>query len=251
MSVESVVCVPGPWQSREDLMRAVMELPGEDGPRFVLAGVLMMELVTEDALELEWHSRDPSLARAFTVAGRGALDADELAAIDAAPGHVFLIDRDAGSLQSARRVMIFAEALLRAGGLGVKVESAGVAHGIEAWRAMTSDAHDVGALLAAYLAFVGDPSQGFFTCGMHNLGLPDAVVPPGLEPERAVDLLETFALYLAAEQPQIEEGQTFAVAEDAPVYELAHQPCAHFPADDPFHNPIGLWALLPVEGPQG
>ncbi len=247
MNIDCVLCIPGPWPNRDELMRALVELRGEDGPRFLAAGQLMVELVTEDALQFEWHERALELARAFEVAGRGALSQAELQAIDDAPGHVFLIDPDGGSLQSARRAMIFAEALLRAGGLGVKVESAGVAHGVETWRAMTGDAHDVGALLAAYLAFVGEPGRGFFTCGMHNLGLPDAVVPPGLAPEQAVDLLESFTLYLAAEEPELESGQTFAAAEDAPVFELQHQPCEHFAADDPFHNPFGMWALLPIE----
>jgi len=246
MNIESVICVPGPWQSRDELVQAVHELEGHDGPRFMLAGNLMVEAITDDALEWEWHPREISLARAFEVAGRGALDAAELRAIAQAPGHVFLIDPEGGSLPAARRAMIFAEALLRAGGLGVKVETAGVAHSAEAWREATGDAHDLAAVLWAFVATVGDPEQGFFTCGMHNLGLPEAVVPASLDPEQAVDLLDVFTLYMAAEEPALEDGQSFAAGEDAPMYELAHQPCEHFPAGQPFHNPLGMWALLPM-----
>jgi hypothetical protein len=248
MKVESVVCVPGPWPDREALLRAVAELLAEDGPRFVMAGAVMVEVVTEGALEWEWHPRDAGLARSFEVAGRGGLTPRELAAIAEAPGHVFLIDPEGGSVEAARRMMIFAHGLLRAGGLGVKVESAGVAHSAETWRAMTAEAHDMEAVLAAFLAVVGDPEQGFFTCGMHNLGLADAVVPASLDPEAAVDLLDVFTLYIASDEPDLESGQTFAADEDAPVYELEHQPCAHFPPGDTFHNPFGLWALLPLEG---
>ena len=248
MKVESVVCVPGPWPDRDALVDAVAELQAQDGPRFLMAGKLMVELVTEGALEWEWHPGDPKLARAFEVAGRGGLSRRELAAIADAPGHVFLVDPEGGSLEAARRLMIFADGLLRAGGLGVKVESAGVAHSVEAWREMTAAAHDVAAVLAAWLAIVGDPSQGFFTCGMHNLGLAEAVVPASLSPDAAVELLDVFTLYAASEEPELDDGQTFAAAEEAPIYELEHQPCTHFPEGDAFHNPFGLWALLPLEG---
>jgi hypothetical protein len=251
MKIESVVCVPGPWADRDAMMRAVAELLGEDGPRFVMAGALMVELVSEAELEWRWEPRAEGLGRAFEIAGRGSLEASELAAIAAAPGHVFLIDPEGGSLQAARRVMIFAEALLRAGGLGVKVESAGVAHSAPAWREMTDAAHDVAALLAAWVTIVGAPEQGFFTCGMHNLGLPEALVPASLDPDAAVELLDVFTLYLAADEPELEDGQTFAADEDAPVFELVHQPCEHFAPDNPFHNPYGMWALLPLEAHAG
>lgn len=251
MSVECVVCVPGFWQGRDELMRAVAELLAEDGPRFVMAGQMVVELVTEAAMEWDWHPRDPALARSFEVAGRGSLSDGELAAIDGAPGHVFLIDPEGGSVEAARRMMIFADALLRAGGLGVKVESAGVAHCASSWREMTAEAHDLTAVLTAFVAAVGDPEQGFFTCGMHNLGLPEAVVPASLEPEVAVDLMDVFTFYLAAEEPEIEDGQTFAAEEGASLFELAHQPCAHFAEDDPFFNPFGMWALLLVDGGEG
>jgi hypothetical protein len=246
MTVESVVCVPGPWPDRDALVSAVAELQAQDGPRFLMADTMMVEMVTEGALEWEWRPRDPKLARAFEVAGRGALSRRELAAIAAAPGQVFLGDPDGGSLEAARRMMIFADGLLRAGGLGVKVESAGVAHSAAAWREMTSTAHDVAAVLAAWLAIVGDPTQGFFTCGMHNLGLAEAVVPSSLSPDAALELLDVFTLYAASEEPKLADGQTFAADEDAPVFELEHQPCAHFPAGDAFHNPHGLWLLLPL-----
>ncbi len=251
MNIESVVCVPGPWQGRDELMQAVAELAAEDGPRFLMAGQMVVELVTEAAMEWEWHAREPGLARAFEVAGRGSLSPAELMAIAEAPGHVFLMDPEGGSVEAARRMMIFAEALLRAGGLGVKVESAGVAHSAAAWREMTAEAHDLTAVLAAFVAAVGDPDQGFFTCGMHNLGLPEAVVPASLDPDTAVDLMDVFTFYLAAEEPEIEEGQTFAAEEGAPLYELTHQPCDHFGADDPFHNPFGMWAMLPMVEDEG
>jgi hypothetical protein len=247
MKIESVVCVPGPWEDPDAMVEAVTELLGEEGPRFGMAEELMVELVSEDALVWRWAPHREGLARTFSIAGRGSFGEPELAAIGAAPGHAFLVDPEGGSLQAARRMMIFADALLRAGGLGVKVESAGVAHSVEAWREMTAAAHDIAALLAGFVTVVGAPGQGFYTCGMHNLGLPEALVPASLEPEAAVELLDAFTLYLAAEEPVLEDGQTFAAAEDAPQYELAHQPCEHFEPGDPFHNPFGMWALHPLE----
>ncbi len=244
MKVESVVCVPGPWRDRDELVRAVAGLRVEDGPRFVMAGAVMMEVVSEGAVEWSWEARDPQLRRAFEVAGRGSLTGGLLGTIEHSPGHVFLVDPDGGDMAAARRMLIFAEGLLRAGGHAVKVESAGLAHDAKSWREMTDHIHDALALFRAFVALVGDASTGFFTCGMHNLGHPDVVVPASVESEAAAEIMDAFCLYLLVEEPEMQSGQTFAAAEDAPVFELELRPCEHFPPKDPFHNPFGCWVLL-------
>lgn len=247
MTIETVVCVPGPWRDRDELVRAVAALLPEDGPRFLMAGAVMVEVVTEGAVQWSWEARAPQLRQAFEVAGRGGLSKSTLGAVERAPGQVFLIDPEGGDLAAARRMLVFAEGLLRVGGHAVKVESAGVAHDVETWREMTAHAHDAFALYSAFVVLVGSPDTGFFSCGMHNLGHPEVAVPPGMDPELAAELMDTFCLYLLTEEPELEDGQTFAVDDDAPVFELEHGPCVHFPQGDPFHNPFGVWTLVPVE----
>ncbi len=244
MAVRSILSVLGPWASPDALVDSLDALRAEDGPRFALTGDRMVELVTEGSLAWSWQAPEPRLPRAFELAGtgiRGALLRD----LGRARGHVMLIDECGGSTEAARQMMIFGDALLRAGGLAVKVESAGLAHAAEDWREMTRFAHDAAALVSAFVAMVGDPAQGFFTCGMHNLGLPDAVVAPGVEPGEAAELLDSFALYLACEAPRLEEGETFSRDEGEPAWVLERQPCAHLEVGPPRHNPYGMWGLFP------
>jgi hypothetical protein len=82
---------------------------------------------------------------------------------------------------------------------------------------------------------------------MHNLGLPDVLLPPVLEPEASGDLLDAFTFYMLAEEPSLEDGDAFAPAEDAPAWFLERRECDHFEEGDPLFNPFGMWLLLPEE----
>lgn len=248
MQIATIVRVPGPWASAAEAAEALAGLEAADGPRFAVADDEIIELVTAGVLGWHWEPGAPHWRRAFEIAARGTIDPKLAVGVGQAAGHVVLIDQQGGTLERARQVMIFADALLRAGGLAVMVESAGVAHSAADWRGLTQHAHDAAALVEAFVCMVGDPSQGWFTCGMHNLGQPDAVVPAALAPEQAADLLDSFVLYLVCEEPALEGGEGFAPHEDGPAWALEHQACDHLEVGSALFNPLGLWALLPDEG---
>jgi hypothetical protein len=129
-----------------------------------------------------------------------------------------------------------AATLLDAGGYGVKVETAGVAHSTGDWLEQTHrcETHP-GALYIAYVALVGRTGQ-FYSCGMHNLGFPDAIIPAGLTAAQSGAILRGFLMQILHEQPVLVSGET--VVRDGP--------CHTFSIDDPFHNPFGLWRLWPM-----
>jgi len=81
-----------------------------------------------------------------------------------------------------------------------------------------------------------------YSCGMHNLGYPDAIIDAGAS-ENPVELLRVFSYYLFSERPAVATGETFRASEHAPRYRLSLEPCELYDSDDIFHNPYGMWRL--------
>ena len=132
--------------------------------------------------------------------------------------------------------------LLKAGGIAVKVESSGVAHSAETWREMT-DSQFLPNLHRAFVVSVGD-KEGCFSCGMHNLGLRDAVVAPDdADPGYAAQLMYRLQLYELLESPDLRHGHTFSLDAESPRFRLLAEDCTTYPSGDPFHNPYGMWRL--------
>jgi hypothetical protein len=137
--------------------------------------------------------------------------------------------------------MLAARGLLDAGGLGVKVESSGLAHAPAAWRQMCSEFH----LFSPYHAFVVvvTGQSEAYSCGMHTFGLRDAHVTG----ERSSDPLQvarTFSWYLFTERPEMKEGQTFSCDAQSPVYRIRSSGGPDYDPDSLFINPYGTWQLL-------
>jgi hypothetical protein len=231
-----ILGVPGQWPTRSDIVTAIARLSGG----LIFAGHVLHDTTTNHSYQLDVYEHDPDLARAFALAGRRSLSDIDLAAIDAHTYTLYVIGTG-GSRERAKQLMQVCTRLLQAGGLAVKIETAGVAHSANDWQTFTTDP-EPSALYSAYVTLIGTPER-FYSCGMHNLGLPDAVVPGRLSANEAAQLLETFLRYLFLEQPNLKTGQTFSSDVQAPRYQLRLTPCTFYAADDPFYNPYGLWML--------
>jgi hypothetical protein len=207
-----------------------------------------MNLATHEAFELQIHEHDPRLREVFKIAGSGKFSERDLALIASHTYTLYALG-PAGSLESARSAMAVACGLLRAGGLAVKVESAGVAHTAEHWFRFSETAGPL-PLYGAYVTLIGGGGT-VYSCGMHNLGLRDGIVSGNISPKEATGLLQTFLLYTLLETPVLEHGHTFSVDAQAPRYRLEAETCSKYAPDRAFHNPFGMWRLCPVEGHQG
>lgn len=209
----------------------------------MFAGAIMMHIESKTHFQVDVYDHDDNLAEAFRVASGGKITSDEIRPIE---GHTFCVYlmADGGSVESARRFVAAGEALLKCSGLGVKIESAGLAHSPTTWKQFA--ANDLlGNLMKAFVTYVGNDDT-FYSCGMHNLGYPDCVVQAPVEPTVAANLLHSFLGYLIVEAPTVLSGQTFSVDAESPRYRLFKEECAMFPPDDPFHNPYGIWKMVPA-----
>jgi hypothetical protein len=240
MSTTTVVGVPGPWADTSDLRRALVD------QNVLYAGQIALEIGAERGAIVVFRGHDPNLRVAFRAAGAySSLTEAEYGEIGLQRSCVYLVDEDAGSLEAASRIARLSLALVRAGGLGVKVESAGKAHSPSDWEALfASGAHEAD-LIDGYVVYVGAQGEEYYSCGMHNLGCPDAVAPSGLSPRGAYELLDVFCRFELIDKPTLNSGETFAAGPDAPTFRLRHE-SSHFDEDDLFWNEHGAWHLEPT-----
>ncbi len=232
-----VLCIPGLWSSRSELIEAIVR--SDSG--YLFAGSVLMHLATRQCFELEFHASDPRMAAAFRTAGPHWRDTPAMNAISPHTSVVYLIG-PGGSKPNADAMMLASAALLEAGGLGVKVETSGIAHSPEDWKDMCANVH----LFSAHRAYVLYVTGAqVYSCGMHNLGLRDAIVEHN-GTSASVELLRVFTHYLFVESPAMLPGQTFSVDSDAPVYRVTDDPGAAYDEGSLFTNPYGGWRLAPI-----
>ena len=234
----TVLCIPGPWLSRSELVEKIVR----GGSGYLFAGQVLMHVQTRSTCSLEFHAADPRMGAAFRAAGPHWADTADMQRVDSHASVVYLV-ADGGTAIQAEALMQAAAALLDAGGLGVKVESSGVAHAPTTWRELCADLHLFSAH-RAYVLYITGPKV--YSCGMHNLGLCDAIVDNDGDTAEAVELLRVFTRYLFTESPTIRAGQTFSTAADAPAYRLLDDAGPGYEADSLFANPFGYWRLLRV-----
>lgn len=235
-SPQAVLCIPGPWPTRQSLVEQLESRA--DG--YLVAGPMLFHALSGEAYLLEWEAHDPRMAPAFRAAGAHWAASAEMARIDEHTSVAYLIGQVA-SRAEAQGMMLAADALLAAGGLGVKIEGLGLAHAPNAWRAHCAEREGFGAYRAWVLIVAGAQVR---SCGMQHVGLRDAIVDAH-DAADAIALLRGFSEYSFAESPALRVGQTFAAAPGAPVYRLSEaSQGGDAPNED--QNPFGYWRLTPA-----
>lgn len=140
--------------------------------------------------------------------------------------------------------------LLKAGGIALKCESAGVSHARARWfdlaSAVDSKEGPWFALFDAYVQLPLQSEENLYSCGMHLLGEPDLIVTNDVLNRASgdvVELFQQFGLYLLADcgVGKFGSGHTFSVAKEAPRYRVVWEPCTGYDEEDFFFNPFGRW----------
>jgi hypothetical protein len=224
--------VPGPFASigalADALVRGGLARPVRRDDGALVAGEVGLRLVD-----------DPSLAEAFE---RGVgCDAGLLTAITRA-GRAALLDVAVPWASEPRAVRELVEHLAAAGALAVRFEGSGTAWSCPALlEQLQSDS--LAAAHRAAVVFVRDEDV-VFSCGMHQLGLPDAEVAAE-DPRAAVALLQSFQLFQLIDRPLLATGHTFAPDASSPRRALERWPDGRHHVSDGRHNPFGLFRLQP------
>lgn len=200
-----------------------------------------MEMNSKSGFRVHFERADDRMESLFRTAGRHWRDSIEMTAIGRHKSIAYLVD-EGGSRARIEALMAAAAALINADGLGIKVDSSGLAHSPAQWIDLVSNIH----LSSAYRAFVvtvGDDAP--YTCGMHNFGMKDVRLPSGIS--NAANIASLFAWYLFSEEPDILPGHTFSVTSDAPKFRVENATAIEYPFGSLFENKFGTWQLIPVE----
>lgn len=237
-ALEMVLCIPGPWPDRDACFKAVMQ----DSGGYLMLGDSLLHVASSFKCALEFQGPDPEIERAFSASASDWRDTPEMRAIAEHRSVVYLIGQG-GTRATAEAMIRASAALLDAGGLGVKVENSGLAHPVEKWRALVANLYLFSAHEALVVYVTGEQ---IYSCGMHLLGLPDAITA-GSDRAAGVELLRVFTRYLFFEAPELRDEQTFAADAEAPLYRLQRDGGVTYPADSLFANPDGYWRLVPMQ----
>jgi hypothetical protein len=236
---DSVLCIPGHWKTDSEAKLAIVKANmGE----YIAAGLVLMNVNDNCHFTLEVCERDESMKQAFAVAGRvTGITEDFLEEVDK-HNLVIYLSAPTGSMLAAEKIAFAAAAVLKAGGIGVKVETAGKAFDKEQWLSLTQDFQESN----LYEMFVVDSllmNDGTtFSCGMQNLGLKDTIVS-GLPFKEAADLIRIFGYYQVVDKPLILAGQTFMPAQEAPLYRITDENNPPYKDEELFGNPFGMWRI--------
>ena len=232
-----MIGVPGPWKDHGELYEAMRQAHGP--PYFVTPNALWdMQSGTMCGIEIVDHVE--RLANTFRIAGQGELSQATLDAI-AHHGTAVCVISDEVGYDAVRRVAKFGALLLQAGGYAVKVDSVGVAHEKERWLAdcESENPFDIYALFVTLIT----ADECYFSCGMHNFGLPDAAVESSVKMEESAHLLNVFNFYQLTESPEFIDGETFSVDPKARRFRLEKRPYMDYEPGSPLRNPHGMWYM--------
>lgn len=187
-----------------------------------------------------WPMRaDGQFASIFRSSCRRQPAPEELAIVDRYAINICL-SGPGGSLESARRMMRAAAAILHASHSGIFIDNSGLSHGASSWLAMAEDG-GVDALGFAYVGIVRGRS-GISTFGMHSLGKPDVELPINDVDEngtQVIDLIRTFC-----QQERIVEDGDWVGDESAPRYQACSMTPAVTNKESVMHNPFGKLRLV-------
>ena len=237
MSEQIIIGVPGVWKSQTEISQAL----AAQSQKYLFAGFTLMDTATQDVSFIEMQDYDPRLVDVFETLGDSSITDQELQKIAQHRSTLWVLSSDV-SINQARRMMDVGMTLLKAGGLAIKVETSGVAHSATRWNEFAASE----AMQPLYCAYVNliEGADYFYSCGMHNFGLPDVSVSSEIGAAEATKLLNHFNTYQLEDLPQLDEGDYFSLDESARRYKLSFEACELYEPEQPFYNPFGRWHLL-------
>lgn len=236
---DSVLCIPGNWKDDQEVKLAIVEATNGE---YIAAGGVMINGKNACHFTFEVCERDERMKKSFSVAGRFTGMKDKFLAEIGEHNLVVYISAPTGSLLSAEHIAFAGEALLKAGGIGLKVETAGKAFEKDKWYSLTDNFEEHNVYEMFVIDSLSDVDGSVFSCGMQNLGLKDTIVS-GLSLEETAALIRIFGCFQVVDKPAIMPGQTFSPTPDSPRYRISEESNPPYKGEELFSNPFGMWRL--------
>lgn len=237
--VKTVLCIPGSWSDRSEIVTSIAE---NNLHEFIFAGALLLNMKTKEGFEVEICERDNRMKDAFKWAGMVNRVSEEFLSDIDQHKYVVYISAETGNIASARAIAEAGNAVLKSGGIGLKVESAGKAFTREHWSGLVNDFEESNIYQMYVLDSISNGKGATYSCGMHNLGLKDSIVYDE-EFQESVNLISIFGYYQLIDKPVIENNQTFSTDLEAPIFVISEESNQPNVGSELFENPFGMWRL--------
>ncbi len=238
---KTILCIPGNWDNRTEIVTSIAT---NNLNEFIFAGMILLNVKTNKGFELEICEIDDNIKNSFKWLGFINQPSDDfLNKLDKLK-YVIYISAKTGNLDNAKNIAEAGNAILKSGGIGIKVETINKAFTKEDWNKLSSNFTEAN----MYEMFVRESrmdKQGIpytYTCGMHNLGFKDSIVYDE-ELKLSIDLLSFFNLYQLIDNPEIQKGQTFSSDLKSPIFKITERKKGIYTGYDTFENPYGIWEL--------
>jgi hypothetical protein len=236
---KSIICITGNWVDFEDFHQSLIL---SSGAAYMVVGDLLINGRDQRHYTFEFCEHDVRMRDSFAVAGK--VNNVSEAFLDEIDKHsyVIYISGETGDFEEAAHIARAGNAILKAGGSGIKVESAGKAFTGARWTELMENFETHYLYEMFVLDSIIDNDGTVYSCGMQNLGLKDTIVS-GEEVTDAMDLIRIFGYYQIVDLPVIENNQTFRKDAVSPVFKITDEQHPRNEGHETFENPFGMWRL--------
>jgi hypothetical protein len=191
-----------------------------------------------------FSEHDQKMKEAFKFAGMVNRVSDNFLKEIENHKHVIYISGNGGSLEKAEHIAQAGLAVLKAGGLGIKIETAGKAFEKAQWIDFFND-FDVATLYKMFVVDSISENGTTYSCGMQNLGFKDSIISDE-DFQESVKLIAIFSYYQIIDKPAIQNNQTFSCDIDSPKFRITSELNPPYAGHELFGNPFGMWRLSRV-----
>lgn len=237
--VNTLICVPGTWKNREELQLLMSE---SSGGEYIVAGDMLMHIKSLRHYIISLEERNDQLKHQFAHSGKTTGASDTFAEEIDTHTAVAYISGPTGNLEEASYIAFAASALLKAGGLAVKVETAGKAFEKDNWLSLTDNFTTTN----LYNLFVVDSLVGeqgtVYSVGMQNLGLKDTIIA-GEDVQQATSVISQFAHKQITDHTPIKHKQTFSGQPNNYQFNITAEKRHPARGQQLLENPLGAWRL--------
>jgi len=235
----SIICIPGIWKSWDEFILSIVESTNGE---YLAVGNILMNAKKERHYIIEFCVHDERMQESFKYAGRVTRVTNNFLDQIANHKHVIYISSKTGTLKEAGNMAFAAEAILKAGGIGIKIETTGKAFEKDKWCSMLESFEESNLYEMFVIDSIVNEDGSVYSCGMQNLGFKDTITS-GEEFQSAVDLIKIFGYYQIVDKPTILNRQTFSTTVDSPKYRISEEHNQPNKGHEQFENPFGMWRL--------
>jgi len=195
--------------------------------------------------KFEVYGHDDNLRQSFSVGGSVTRITEACLNKIEKHSHVIYISGKTGSLAEAHQLALAGAEILKAGGIGVRIDTAGKAFEKSKWLQYLKSFEETDLFEMFVLSSIVHKDGTVFSCGMHNLGLKDTIVS-GKDFQASVDLISIFGYYQIFDKPVILRNQTFQPNLQSPKYVITEELKQPYKGSVLYGNPFGMWRLTKI-----